>query len=253
MFFDSHAHYDDARFDSDRNHLLSAMQENNVSLILNAGADIPTSKAAYKLTQKYDFMYSAAGVHPHDTDSLSEDLLSEIEHLLYCKKVVAVGEIGLDYYYDNSPREIQKKWFYRQLELAQKHDMPVIIHDRDAHQDCMDMIRDFPDLKIVFHCFSGSPEMAKQLLSRGVLISFAGPVTFKNARKQQETAKIVPDDMFLIETDSPYLSPEPNRGKRNDSTNLKYIAQKLAELKNTTIEEIAALSMANAKRFFNIS
>ena len=224
MFFDSHAHYDDARFDSDRNHLLSAMQENNVSLILNAGADIPTSKAAYKLTQKYDFMYSAAGVHPHDTDSLSEDSLSEIEHLLYCKKVVAVGEIGLDYYYDNSPREIQKKWFYRQLELAQKHNMPVIIHDRDAHQDCMDMIRDFPDLKIVFHCFSGSPEMAKQLLSRGVLISFAGPVTFKNARKQQETAKIVPDDMFLIETDSPYLSPEPNRGKRNDSTNLKYLS-----------------------------
>ena len=252
MFFDSHAHLDDGRFDLDRDLVISSLKNEGIDFFINVGADIKGSRNSLVLSEKYDFVYASCGVHPHDTDSMTEDDLKEIEKMLSSKKAVALGEIGLDYYYDNSERETQKKWFIRQLELAKKLDVPVIVHCRDAMGDCLEIIKNSGVKKGVMHCFSGSSESAKEILKIGWYISFSGSVTFKNAKNLQMAAETIPMDRLLIETDSPYLSPEPVRGKRNDPSRVKYVAQKIAEIKGITVEEVAKITTENAKRFFNI-
>lgn len=252
MFFDSHAHLDDGRFDDDRDLVISSLKNEGIDFFINVGADIKGSRNSLLLAEKYDFVYASCGVHPHDTDSMTEDDLKEIEKMLSSKKAVALGEIGLDYYYDNSERETQKKWFIRQLELAKKLDVPVIVHCRDAMGDCLEIIKNSGVTKGVMHCFSGSSESAKEILKLGWYISFSGSVTFKNAKNLQMAAETIPMDRLLIETDSPYLSPEPVRGKRNDPSRVKYVAQKIAEIKGITVEEVAKITTENTKRFFNI-
>lgn len=252
MFFDTHAHYDDEAFNEDREALLAAMPENGVGLIVNPGCDLDSSRRAVELSNKYEHVYCAVGFHPEELSKFSEEAYGEIEKLAMDKKCVAIGEIGLDYYWDDTHKEEQKELFIRQIELALKLDKPVIIHDREAHGDSMEIITAYPALRGVFHCYSGSAEMAKELLKRGWYLGFDGPLTYKNARKTVETLEICPLDRIVIETDSPYLSPVPMRGKRNDSRNLIYTAAKLAEVKNITPEEAAAITMENGRRLFNI-
>jgi len=255
MLFDSHAHYDDSRFDRDREALLASMQENGVDLIMNVGADMGSSKRSTVLAKRYPFVYAAVGVHPHEVKSMNEGDLQTLRELSTLPKVCAIGEIGLDYYYDNSPRDLQKQWFVRQIELALELEKPIIIHERDAHGDCMDILRryDFSGRGGVMHCFSGSVEMAKEIIKMGLVISIAGPVTFKNAKMLHRVAAEVPMDKILIETDCPYLTPEPNRGQRNSSLNVRYVAQKIADLREISIEEVARASMENAKNLFGIT
>lgn len=253
MYFDTHAHYDDSAFDDDRNLLLPALHKGGVDRIIDPGCSITSSFAAQKLSQEYDFVYFAAGVHPEDLDDLPDDWLHEIDILAHDEKCVAIGEIGLDYYWRSDNKEEQKKVFRAQMALAADLEKPVILHDREAHGDCLEMIRAFGYHRGVFHCFSGSAEMAEELLRRGWYLGFDGPITYKNAKKALEVLQITPCDRILIETDSPYLSPVPMRGKRNDSSNLSYVTEKIAELKGMTAEEIAAMTAANAKRLFNLS
>lgn len=252
MYFDTHAHYDDEAFDADREAVIASLGENGVSLVVNASSDVTSSRASVALSEKYPFIYAAVGIHPHEASSLTESSLSEIRTLAARDKVVAIGEIGLDYFYDYSPREVQQEAFRLQLSLARELSLPVVVHDRDAHEDCMRIIRDFPGVRGVFHCYSGSLEMAKELIKLGWHLSFTGSVTFKNARKAPEVVAYVPEDRIMIETDCPYLSPVPLRGKRNDSRNLKYIAERIAEIRGTTLEHIASVTMENGKRFFKI-
>lgn len=252
MYFDTHAHYDDEAFDADRDTLIGELGENGISLVLNASSDLASSKSSVALAEKYGFFYAAVGVHPHEASSLTASVLDEIHALTSHPKVKAIGEIGLDYFYDHSPREIQKEAFRAQMALAQELKLPVVIHDRDAHEDCLNVIKDFRGVRGVFHCFSGSLETAKELIKLGWYLSFTGAVTFKNAKKAPEILKYVPEDRFMIETDCPYLSPVPMRGKRNDSRNLKYIAERIAEIRGSDTESIAALAMENGRRFFGI-
>jgi len=255
MLFDSHAHYDDERFDEDRDILLQEMPEKGISCILNAASNLSSSRACIELAKKYSFIYAAVGVHPHDLEEMTEDSVNEIKKLAEEDKVVAIGEIGLDYYYENSPRDLQKYWFRRQLQLAKQIDLPVIIHDRDAHADCMQIVKEEDISKNggVFHCYSGSWEMARQLLEMGLYISIAGPVTYNKNVKTVEVVKNIPLDKLLIETDSPYLTPVPHRGKRNDSTYVRYVAEKIAEIKGISLEQVASQTMDNAKRLFRIA
>ena len=252
MFFDTHAHYDDKAFDEDRLELLAGMPEKNVTLILNPGCDVQSSAAALRLADTFPFVYAAAGIHPEELPDDPQSALNQIADLLNKEKCVAVGEIGLDYYWDKSRTEEQKAIFRKQMEMAVQADLPVIIHDREAHGDCLAIVRDFPDARGVFHCYSGSAEMAAELLKRGWYLGFDGPVTYKNARKTVEVLEICPMDRILIETDSPYLSPVPMRGKRNDSSNLLYIAQKIAEIKGMTVEEVASVTSENGRKLFGI-
>lgn len=254
MFFDSHAHYDDRRFDEDREVLLNNMQQNNISYILNAAADIDSSRKCIKLAEKYDFIYASVGVHPHNAAEMTEDTIDLLKDLANAPKVVAIGEIGLDYYYNHSPKDVQKHWFRRQIQLAKALDMPVIIHNRDAHADVMDIVtsEDISSIGGVFHCYSGSWEMAQKIISMGIHISIGGPVTFKNAVKSLEVVKKLPMDQLLIETDCPYLTPVPHRGKRNDSTYMRFTAQKIAEIKGVSLEAVARQTMENAKKLFGI-
>ncbi|MBZ4646114.1 MAG: TatD DNase family protein [Petroclostridium sp.] len=254
MFFDSHAHYDDRRFDVDREILLESMKQKGVSYILNAASNIATSLECINLAENYDFIYASVGVHPHDVGDISENAMGLLADLAKNPRVVAVGEIGLDYYYDHSPREVQRYWFRRQIQLAKELDLPVIIHNRDAHADSMEIVtsEDISSIGGVFHCFSGSWEMAKKLLEMGIYISIAGPITFNNAVKSIEVVKNLPIDKLLIETDCPYLTPIPHRGKRNDSTYIRYTAEKIAEIKGITVEEVAERTMENTKRLFRI-
>ncbi len=252
MFFDSHAHFDDARFNDDRDALLSSMQKNGVSGIANIGADLKSSLSSVALAKKYDFVYAVVGVHPHDAESMTDATLSQIASLAAEKKVVAIGEIGLDYYYDNSPRDTQRYWFKKQMKLASQLNMPVVIHSRDAMEDTIKICRENKVCGGVIHCFSGSAESARIFLDMGYYISFAGPVTFKNAKALPEVAKIVPEDKILIETDSPYLSPEPHRGERNSSLNVHCVAEKLAEIRGVTAQHIARITTENAKRLYRI-
>jgi len=255
MFFDSHAHYDDERFDEDRDTLLEGMPQKGVSYIINAASDIPSSQECIRLANKYPFIFAAVGVHPHEVSQLTEESITAIEALAKEEKVVAIGEIGLDYYYDYSQRELQKHWFRKQLQLAKRIKLPVIIHDRDAHGDCMQIVKeeDISQIGGVFHCYSGSWEMARQLLDMGVYISVAGPVTFNNNVKTVEVVQKAPLDKLLIETDSPYLTPVPHRGKRNDSAYVRYVAEKIAQIKNISVEQVAKQTLDNAKRLFNIA
>lgn len=254
MYFDTHAHYNDEAFDEDRQQLIKEVYESGVELIINNGNNTDANLASIGLAKEYPFIYAAIGWHPQDAESF--DPIESAEQIRkWCSepKVRAIGEIGLDYYYDEPEREIQRSVFVRQMELAKELSMPVVIHDRDAHGDCMDIVRQFPDVRGEFHCYSGSVEMAKELISMGWYLGFTGVVTFKNARKALEVAEVCPLDRILIETDCPYLAPVPNRGKRNDSRNLVYVAERLAEIKWITVDEIARITLENGKRFFGIA
>lgn len=252
MFFDSHAHLDDERFDIDRDSVISSLKEEGISHYINIGANMASSQKSIELSEKYDFVYAAVGVHPHDAESMTEDDLLLLEKMLTHEKVVALGEIGLDYFYDNSPRDIQKKWFIRQMELAKKTNMPVIIHCRDASSPCLDIMKKSGITNGVMHCFSGSQETAAEVLALGWYISFSGSVTFKNAKNLRKAAEIVPIEKMFIETDSPYLAPEPMRGRRNYPAYVKHVAEKIAEIKGISVEEVAKITQENAKKFFNI-
>ena len=252
MYFDTHAHYDDKAFDEDRDELLPRLNAEGVELIIDPGCDLKSSRAAIELAEKYPFVYAAVGIHPEEIEDFSPDDLEEIRRLATHPKCVAIGEIGLDYYWDSSHKQEQKEIFHAQLEMANELCKPVVIHDREAHGDCMEIVRQFPGISGVFHCFSGSAEMAKELIKLGWYLGFDGPVTYKNARKTIEVLELCPLERMLIETDSPYLSPVPMRGKRNDSGNLKYIAEKIGEIKGISPEEAARISMENGKRLFGI-
>ena len=253
MIFDTHAHYDDKAFDADRETVLRSARESGVGLILDPGCDVESSRAALRLAEGHEFVYAAVGIHPEELDCWGEEALAELRELAEHPKCVAIGEIGLDYYWDDSRKQEQKLLFRWQLELALELDKPVIVHDREAHGDCMDIVRDYPALRGVFHCYSGSAEMAKELLKRGWYLGFDGPVTYKNARKTLEVLELCPLERILIETDSPYMSPVPLRGKRNDSRNLRFVADKLAACKGVTPEEIERVTMENGCRLFGIA
>lgn len=253
MFFDTHAHYDDSAFDRDREQLLGSMAEHGVGLIVNPGCTVESSRTAAELAEQYEFFYAAAGIHPENCGGAADADFEEIRRLAGQSRVVAIGEIGLDYYWEqNPPREFQQTVFRRQLQIARDLSLPVIVHDREAHGDALAILREFPDVHGVFHCFSGSPEMAEILLKMGWYLGFDGPVTYKNVRRAPEVAALTPLDRILLETDAPYLTPVPNRGKRNDSTNLVYIAEKLAQWKGISPESLADAACENGKEFFGI-
>jgi TatD DNase family protein len=255
MLFDSHAHLNDERFDEDRDELIKSLREKNVDLVVNPGADIETSKSAVELSNKYDFIYAAVGVHPHDVSDLDDSAIETLREMATKNnKVVAIGEIGLDYYYDHSPREAQKEWFKKQILLANELKLPIIIHDRDAHADTFDIIREYKSDEIgcVLHCYSGSVELAREYIKMGCYISIPGTVTFKNSRKVREVAREIPLNKLFIETDSPYMAPEPHRGKRNDPSLVAFVADKIAQEKGISYEEVCEKTKENAKIFFGI-
>lgn len=251
MYIDVHAHYDDDRFKEDLPQVLSGLQNNHVSLVINAGSNLASSLESLKLAREYPFVYACCGIHPHEAGSYVEHL-SLIEEMLSHEKCVGIGETGLDYYYENTCREIQKESFRAHLDLAVKHGLPIVIHNRESTQDCLDIIKEYSHFGVegMFHCFSGSPDVAKIVLNAGYMISIGGTVTFKNARKVVETVKYLPLDRLMTETDSPYLSPVPKRGERNDSGNIPLIVQKIAEIKNLPPETVAEAVMKNAKDLF---
>ena len=252
LYFDTHAHYDDEAFDPDREALLEQLHSQGVELILDPGCNLESSRAALALAERFPFVYAAVGFHPEDLDKFSEQGFTEVRELARHPRCVAIGEIGLDYYWDASHKDEQKLLLRRQLELALELDKPVIIHDREAHADCLEAVKAFPALRGVFHCYSGSPEMARDLLALGWYLGFDGPITYKNAKKAPEVAALCPLDRLLLETDSPYLSPVPRRGRRNDSGNLVYVAEKIAQIKGVSAEEIARISAENGRRLFGI-
>ena len=250
MIFDTHAHYDSGAFNADRFEILASMPEKNVGLIVDPGCDLESSRDAIALAEKYDFVYAAVGWHPEDIDKLTEERFAELVKLTGHPKCVAVGEIGLDYYWDAEHKGEQKALFIRQIELALRLNKPIIVHDREAHGDCFDIVCRYPELRGVFHCYSGSAEMAAELLKRGWYLGFDGPITYKNARKAIEVLEMCPLDRIVIETDSPYLTPVPNRGKRNDSSNLKYVIEKIAEVKGASPREIERATFENGKKLY---
>ena len=251
--FDTHAHYDSGGFNADRHDVLSALPPCGVALVVNPGCDLPSSRAAVELAERYPYVYAAVGIHPSDCAGAGEAEYEALRQLARHEKVVAIGEIGLDYYWeDNPPREYQQQVLRRQIELALELDLPVIIHDREAHGDSLAIALEYPALRGVFHCFSGSPEMAQELLKRGWYLGFDGPITYKNARRSPEVAAITPLDRIVIETDAPYLTPVPYRGKRNDSRYLSYVVEKLAEWKGVTPEEMERITFENGKRLYGL-
>ena len=253
MLFDTHAHMDDRAFDTDREALLSSLPERGIGLMMNPGCSLASSRNAVLLAQKYNYIYAAVGSHPDAADEVNDAVLEEYRVL--CKqnpKLKAIGEIGLDYHYEDIPRELQKKAFIAQMELARELDLPVIVHEREAHEDGMTIVRGFPEVKGVFHCYSGSAEMAKQLVDMGWYIGFTGVLTFKNARRAIETAQAIPLDRIVIETDCPYMSPEPFRGKRNDPSRVYRMAEKLAEIRGISPEEAQRITLENGKRLYRI-
>jgi TatD DNase family protein len=254
MLFDSHAHYDNERFADDRHEIIKKAYDSGVSYILNPSSDIESLAASVSLAHEFEFVYAAVGVHPHEVKNMNDNTLAVIEEYAKDKKVVAIGEIGLDYHYDHSPRELQKHWFAQQINLAKKLDLPIIVHDRDAHEDTMNLIRseDAKTVGGVFHCFAGSVEMSRELLDNNFYISTGGAVTFKNARRIVEVIKYVPIERLLIETDSPYLTPEPFRGKRNYSAYVRVVAEKISEIKGMEFDKVADITLNNAKKLFRI-
>ncbi|WP_343247589.1 TatD family hydrolase [Diplocloster hominis] len=250
--FESHAHYDDEAFDQDREELLGKMQQQGIEYIINIGANIDSSKTTVDLTEKYPFLYGAVGVHPSDTAELDEQKIGWLKLQCERPKIVAVGEIGLDYYWDEPERPVQRKWFCRQLELAREVKLPVVIHSRDAAKDTLTIMKEMHAEEIggVIHCFSYSKEMAEEYLKLGFYIGVGGVVTFNNAKKLKEAVEFLPMDKILLETDSPYLSPVPNRGKRNSSLNLPYIARQIAELKGISYEQVVEITNRNARKLF---
>jgi len=250
MYFDTHAHYDNPRFDIDRRALLERLPKEGISLVLNPGYDMASSRVAVGLAEDYPFVYAAVGFHPHDSSAMGEGDLEKLERLTRRPKVVAVGEIGLDYHYDHSPRDIQRLRFREQMELARKVSLPAIIHQREAAEDTLRILRDFPDVSCVIHCFSGSLEMAKEILDMGWYISFTGVLTYKNARRSHEIIRYMPKDRLLLETDAPYMAPEPNRGRRSSSLDMPYIVEAVAELWGESLEAVAKRTTENGMCFF---
>ena len=253
MLFDTHAHINDPVFDEDRHALLMGLSEKGVGLVMNPGCSLENSRQAVALAQTYPFLYAAVGSHPDTADEVNEQVIEEYRKLCkLCDKVKAIGEIGVDYYYETIPRDIQLRAFEMQMELAREVKLPVIIHERNAHDDGMRMVKQFNDVTGVFHCYSGSAEMARQLVDMGWYIGFTGVLTFKNARKAVETAQRIPLDRIVLETDCPFMAPEPFRGKRNDPGYLYRMAERLAELRNLPVEEIHRITTENAKRLYRI-
>lgn len=253
MLFDTHAHYDAQQFDPDRDAVLSALPGRGVGLVVNPGCDMPSSRTALSLAEKYPFLYAAVGYHPENCAPYREEDLDQLRRMAQHPKVVAIGEIGLDYYWaENPPRDLQQRVFRDQLALAEELDLPVIVHDREAHGDSLAIVREFPRVRGVFHCFSGSVEMARELVKLGWMLSFTGVLTYKNARKAVEAAQAIPLDRLMIETDSPYMAPVPHRGERNDSGYVLHICEKLAQIKGISTGECARITLENGKRFFRI-
>ena len=249
--FDSHAHYESKRFDADRDEVLSRLPEQGVRYLLNAASDIESCAAGIALAQTYDFIYCSAGIHPHEAKSAPADFIERLSALLQMPKVQAMGEAGLDYHYDFSPREVQRRVFEQQLILAREMDMPVIIHDREAHRDTFEMLKKYRPAGVV-HCYSGSAEMAKELVKLGLFIGFTGVVTFSSARKTLEAARAIPVERILIETDCPYMAPEPKRGRRCDSSLLRYTAQALAREKGMDTQDFINRTTENALELYRI-
>ena len=253
MLFDTHAHMDDRAFDVDRYELIASLPEQGVCLVMNPGCSLASSRNADALSRKFDFLYAAVGSHPDAADEVNAAVLAEYRELVRQNpKIKAIGEIGLDYHYEDIPRELQLKAFRAQMALAAELDLPVIVHERDAHADGMAVIDEFPTVKGVFHCYSGSAEMAAQLIKRGWYIGFTGVLTFKNARKALEVAASIPLDRLVLETDCPYMAPEPFRGKRNHPGYLYRMAEQLAQLRGVSVEEIYRITTENGKRLYRI-
>ncbi len=254
MLFDVHAHYDDERFDEDRDILLSSMKENNVGHIINIGCDIESSVESIRLAEKYPFIYAAVGFHPSEAEGVTNDMLDEIVRLAKHEKVVAIGEIGLDYYYGKDTEDVQRKIFREQIEIAKQVNLPFQVHNRDSTRDCLEILSssDISSRGGMMHCFSESRETAKKILDLGMKISIGGVLTFKNNVKTVEVVKYVPIEDIMIETDCPYLAPVPFRGKRNSSIYMQKTAEKIAELKNMDVEEVIAITEKNAKDFYLI-
>ena len=252
MLIDTHIHLADGCYDKDRDVVIARAREEEVDYLIVVASDLESSKKCVKLTEEFKSLYAAVGVHPHEAKTVDENTYSKLKELVKSKRVVAIGEIGLDYHYNHSPREVQKEVFRNQIRLAKELRLPIIIHHREALSDAIKIVKEEKIRKGVFHCFSGSLEEAKEVISLGFYISIAGPVTFKNAKRLQELVKELPLDKLLIETDGPYLSPHPFRGKRNEPAYLKYIAEKIAELKGLSLDEIARTTTENAKKLFRL-
>ena len=253
MIFDTHAHMDDRAFDQDRDSLLSRLPEEGIALLMNPGCSLASSQAAVSLSNQYSYIYAAVGSHPDAADEVNDGVLEQYRAL--CRdnpKVKAIGEIGLDYHYEDNPRDIQKRTFRAQMGLARELGLPVIVHEREAHEDGMKIAAEFPSVTGVFHCYSGSLEMAKWLIERGWYIGFGGVLTFKNARKALEVAGNIPLERIVLETDCPYMAPEPFRGRRNDPGKLYRVAEKLAQLRGMTVEEVQAITLENGKALYRI-
>ncbi len=253
-FIDSHAHLDDERFNKDREDVINALNENGIEAVLDPGADLNSSKLAVALADRYPFIYAAVGCHPHDSKFMNDDAMNTFRQLAKNKKVVGIGEIGLDYFYDNSDRKTQKIWFREQIRLARELDLPYIVHDRDAHEDVFRIMKEehYDGTRGILHCYSSSVEMAKEFVKLGFYISLGGPVTFKKAKTPKLVAKEIPLDKLLIETDSPYLTPEPFRGKRNEPKYIRYVAEEIARIKEVPVEVIAENTRENFKKLFKL-
>ena len=253
MLIDSHAHLNDKRFDLDREYLIENLKNNGIELVVNVGADMESSRASVDLAQKYEAIYAAVGIHPHSATEMNEETLKEIEELSKGEKVVAIGEIGLDYYYDNSPRDIQRECFRAQIRLAKRLDMPIVVHTRDADADTLEILKEEKEgLRGVIHCFSSNRAQMKEYLDLGFFIAFGGPVTFKKTDELKEAAKIVPLEKLLVETDAPYLAPIPYRGKRNEPIFVRETAALIAHLKGIMLDDLALQTVKNTKEIFGI-
>lgn len=255
MYFDTHAHLDDEQFTEDQEAVITRAKEAGIELIINVGCNIPSALNTVALTQKYEFIYGAIGMHPHDAKELDEQSLAKLYQMAQNPRIVAIGEIGLDYYYDHSPRETQQKVFRKMINMAKELKLPIVIHDRDAHEDTLKIVKEENASEVggVFHCYSGSWPMAKEIMKLGFNLALGGTVTFKNARKVIEVAQEVPLDHLLLETDCPYLSPVPYRGKRNEPSFVPKVAEMIAELKGLTVEEVAKVTLENGKQLFRIN
>ena len=254
MIFETHAHYDDEQFDLDREELLSSMPEQGVGTIVNVSATYESCRRVVDLVQKYPFMYAAVGIHPDEVGSLNEERFQQMKELCKQEKVVAVGEIGLDYYWDNESHDVQKEWFVRQLDLARELNLPVLIHSREAAADMMEIMKEHGQgLRGVIHCYSYSKEEAKEYVKMGYYIGVGGVVTFKNARKLKETVEEIPLTSIVLETDCPYLAPVPFRGKRNNSSYIKYVAEEIAEIKGISYEAVVEQTEKNARDLYNLT
>jgi TatD DNase family protein len=254
MLVDSHAHLDDSRFDKDREQLINNFEKDELSFVLHAAYDLQSSLKAVSASEKYEKIYASVGYHPHDVKDMTAESLEIIKSLAKKDKVVAIGEIGLDYYYDNSPRDIQRFWFREQVKLARELDMPYIVHDRDAHGDVFAIVKEekYSNTRGIMHCYSGNVELAKEYVKLGFLISLAGPITFANSKKTKEVAKEIPLEYLLVETDCPYLTPIPFRGKRNQPAYVRYVAEEIANIKGVAFEEVAEKTTSNFKKIFGI-